>query len=59
MTEKKLEQAAAAEKKTLVEGESYTVISLCDDLSQANEDVLFSDGSCCNCPNYTTVPCSC
>lgn len=56
--EKKPEQAPITESPVL-EGESYTVMSLCDDLSLANEDVLWSDGSCCACPDYTTVPCSC
>lgn len=57
--EKKPEQAAPITESSLVEAESYTVMSLCDDLSLANEDVLWSDGSCCACPDYTTVPCSC
>jgi len=43
----------------ILEGDGYTVMSLCDDLSMASEDVLWSDGSCCACPDYTTVPCSC
>jgi hypothetical protein len=58
-TERKLEQPAPITESTYVEAESYTVMSLCDDLSLASEDLLWSDGSCCACPSYTTVPCSC
>ncbi|MGC9966145.1 MAG: hypothetical protein ABSE08_12130 [Syntrophobacteraceae bacterium] len=43
----------------VLESESYTVLSLCDDLASAQEDIMWSDGSCCACPSYTTVPCSC
>jgi len=45
--------------RLVVEGDGYTVMSLCDNLSMATEDVLWSDGSCCACPDYTTVPCAC
>jgi len=58
-TERKPEQLEAITESSLVEAEGYTVMSLCDDLSLASEDLLWSDGSCCACPSYTTVPCSC
>lgn len=59
MADNELKQADPGTQSAVVEGEGYTVMSLCDDLALANEDVLWSDGSCCACPDYTTVPCSC
>ncbi len=53
------EQIAVADKTEVLEDESYTVLSLCEDLAIADEDLMWSDGSCCACPSYTTVPCSC
>ena len=47
------------EKAEVVENDAYTVLSLCKDLSTADEDLMWSEGSCCACPSYTTVPCSC
>jgi len=52
-------EAVTASKNPVVEGEAYTVLSLCEDLSTAEEEVMWSDGSCCACPSYTTVPCQC
>ncbi|MBI2899249.1 MAG: hypothetical protein HYY17_03630 [Planctomycetes bacterium] len=55
----KTEGNEPVETKKVLEAESYTVMSLCDELSSAEDDVMWSDGSCCACPSYTTVPCSC
>jgi hypothetical protein len=54
-----VEKTDAGTKNMVVEDDSYTVVSLCDDLASAEEDLMWTDGSCCACPNYTTVPCSC
>ncbi len=53
------EPIAVTDKTEVLEDESYTVLSLCEDLAIADEDLMWSDGSCCACPSYTTVPCSC
>ncbi len=54
-----VEKTDAGAKNMVVEDDSYTVVSLCDDLAAAEEDLMWSDGTCCTCPNYTSVPCSC
>ena len=45
--------------KVLLEDEAYTVLSLCDHLSLAENDDAYVAECCAPCPSYTTVPCSC
>lgn len=53
------ERIETTDGSMVLEAESYTVMSLCDELSSAEDDIIYSDGKCCACPTYTTVPCSC
>lgn len=54
------ERNEASDLTKVLESESYTVMTLCDDLYMIrDDDIMWSDGSCCACPSYTTAPCSC
>ncbi len=43
----------------ILEDEAYTVVSLCDRLSLAQDSRDYLSECCAPCPSYTTVPCSC
>lgn len=45
--------------KVILEDGAYTVMSLWDQESQAQEANSYVDACCDGCPSYTTVPCSC
>ena len=45
--------------EVLLEDEAYTVMSLCDRLSLAQESDAYVAECCAPCPSYTTAPCSC
>lgn len=52
----KKDQASGA---VVLEDDSCTVISLSESLSEIDATNSYDLGCCDNCPNYTTVPCSC
>lgn len=54
-----MERIETIDGSMVLEAETYTVLSLCDDLSSAEDDIIYSDGSCCACPSYTSSPCLC
>ncbi len=54
-----VEKIDAGNRSMVVEDDAYEVLSLCEDLASAEENLMWTDGSCCACPNYTSVPCSC
>ncbi len=59
----RIDKTEAGDQKSFgevfLEGENYTVMSLCGNLSRVRDDNI-SDMECCApCPSYTTVPCSC
>ncbi len=43
----------------VLEDDTCTVLSLSESLSQMDATNCYELGCCDNCPNYTTVPCSC
>jgi hypothetical protein len=45
--------------KMILEGEAYTILSLCDDPSWDQDTGTHTANSCSPCPSYTTVPCAC
>ncbi len=45
--------------KVVLEDETCTVLSLCDDLSRTSDANTYVAECCAPCPSYTTVPCSC
>ncbi|MBF0093808.1 MAG: hypothetical protein HQL33_07605 [Alphaproteobacteria bacterium] len=62
MTVKVDEMAAVGSDSSVrivVEDEEYTVVSLCDRLSLAQDSAAYVSECCAPCPSYTTVPCSC